>query len=310
MRSTTPPAAENASNPALKRLSMATRPVSLEVERAAAPTPPSKRVSTVRSSPLRKGGKAGQTLIDQHTDLLQLIAQKERRVNDLKQELRQEEAALEELKSRWAVVLSTSRSAATPYRRTHTQSSHSLSLSTSTAASSSLATVDEPAGLDPPSGPGSGIEKILTGLAKHTEDYISPEVLEGGKKFLDTLWKTVGAAATGDVPMENGHGSQNRRSLSIIPPDQTRRESWGHLRSSFDLSGLQSMISPWSSTASSALSSSSSHPQLYHPDPSPLSRKTANSSAPSSLTSQSTPRPPRFSPNSTAIEETTEQRSV
>lgn len=48
---------------------------------------------------------------------------------------------------------------------------------------------------------GGGLEKALSGIITHTEEYLGPEVVQGGIKFLGNLWKTVGAAAGGTIPV-------------------------------------------------------------------------------------------------------------
>lgn len=50
---------------------------------------------------------------------------------------------------------------------------------------------------------GGGLEKALSGIITHTEEYLGPEVVQGGIKFLGNLWKTVGAAAGGNVPVSS-----------------------------------------------------------------------------------------------------------
>ncbi|WVQ98372.1 hypothetical protein IAU59_005495 [Kwoniella sp. CBS 9459] len=188
----------------------------------------------------------GQTLTEKHADLLTLIAQRERRVNELKQELRQQEASLHNLKSRWTSIVSRSalsptslsnsnssdtRRSSYPHSQAHSHAhAHSqthtpvpsrrarpasmISTSTSSASSVSLATIDEPTAaagaiaipnalILPTGGLSSTGAAVLSGIMAQTEGYLGPEVVEGGKRFLGTLWRTVGAAAGGTVPEQD-----------------------------------------------------------------------------------------------------------
>ncbi|ADV24540.1 Hypothetical Protein CGB_J0040W [Cryptococcus gattii WM276] len=181
-----------------------------------------------------------QTFMDRHADFLRLIAQKERRVHELKEELQQQESSLESLKVQWSSLVSlaapssqpsTSVSPSPSEYATHPRnprargslaSSTLTSFSTSelsTASSSSPPTIGGPPNRlrHPPScsshiltqpNPsadvnGGGLERALSGIITHTEEYLGPEVVQGGIKFLGNLWKTVGAAAGGTVPLSS-----------------------------------------------------------------------------------------------------------
>ncbi|OCF33747.1 hypothetical protein I316_04459 [Kwoniella heveanensis BCC8398] len=253
----------------------------------------------------------GQTLTEKHADLLTLIAQRERRVNELKQELRQQEASLSTLKSRWTSIVSRSALSPTsisiPSHSLRDSHSHShthptpaptrrarpmsmISNSTSSASSLSLATIDEPtaaaSAIAIPNGlilPTGGLSStgaaVLSGLMAQTEGYLGPEVVEGGKRFLGTLWRTVGAAAGGTVPEQelsentvantgsrlssgdaaglekrrSEKGTQRGKELSNGVWEQRETDSNavdGQEGSQFgpklDLSNIQRMITPWS----------------------------------------------------------------
>ncbi|KAE8538174.1 hypothetical protein D1P53_005512 [Cryptococcus gattii VGV] len=181
-----------------------------------------------------------QTFMDRHADFLRLIAQKERRVHELREELQQQESSLESLKVQWSSLVSlaapssqpsTSISPSPSEYATHPRnprargslaSSTLTSFSTSelsTSSSSPPATVGGPPNRlrHPPScsshiltqpNPsadvnGGGLERALSGIITHTEEYLGPEVVQGGIKFLGNLWKTVGAAAGGTVPLSS-----------------------------------------------------------------------------------------------------------
>ncbi|OXG46794.1 hypothetical protein J010_05254 [Cryptococcus neoformans] len=179
-----------------------------------------------------------QTFMDRHADFLRLIAQKERRVHELREELQQQESSLESLKAQWSSLVSLAAPSSTaqpqpsnPISPSHPRhprtrgrlASTSTSFSTSestTSSSSSLATIGGPSKrlhrhssssshILTKSNPstninsGGGLEKALSGIITHTEEYLGPEVVQGGIKFLGNLWKTVGAAAGGNVPVSS-----------------------------------------------------------------------------------------------------------
>ncbi|WVF69476.1 hypothetical protein IAT40_004253 [Kwoniella sp. CBS 6097] len=277
----------------------------------------------------------GQTLTERHADLLTLIAQRERRVNELKQELRQQEASLNTLKSRWTSIVSRSalsptstsnptHSRGTSHAHAHVQTNtHTpvptrrarpvsmISTSTSSASSLSLATIDEPtattaaaSAIAIPNGlilPTGGLSStgaaVLSGLMAQTEGYLGPEVVEGGKRFLGTLWRTVGAAAGGTVPEqdhehEHEHGEypavsgvglgtssissssgmekrKNEKEQERRNAIETQRETksakvdgedWSQFGPKLDLSNIQRMITPWNTPTptSAGLTSTSS----------------------------------------------------
>ncbi|TYJ53475.1 hypothetical protein B9479_005919 [Cryptococcus floricola] len=293
----------------LKRLSLVARPTSLDLDRerepgsarsarspAPVPSTPDAGVRRPRSAIIgrsniayspavsrssEEGGQRGseegdtvddpQTFMDRHADLLRQIAEKERKVNELKQDLHQQETSLHQLKSRWITLVS--RAARSPSRSpsseqtpelTSTSNSNSLS---SSSTSSSLFPIDESA-LTPPTRSRTGtaeqsqsagidIEKALSGMINQAEEYLSPEVVEGGKKFLGNLWRTVGAAANGKTPegeedMRLGEATRERREEGgEVEGGEKRKEGgWAPFGSGFDLSGLQSIITPWDGSAS------------------------------------------------------------
>ncbi|KIR31738.1 hypothetical protein I352_05732 [Cryptococcus deuterogattii MMRL2647] len=161
-----------------------------------------------------------QTFMDRHADFLRLIAQKERRVHELREELQQQESSLESLKVQWSSLVSlaapSSQSSTSispsPEHATHPRnprargslaSSTLTSFSTSelsTSSSSSTPTIGGPPKRlrHPPScsshiltqpNPsadvnGGGLERALSGIITHTEEYLGPEVVQGGIKFL------------------------------------------------------------------------------------------------------------------------------
>ncbi|WVQ80112.1 hypothetical protein IAT38_002213 [Cryptococcus sp. DSM 104549] len=191
-----------------------------------------------------KGKRDTQTFTEKHADLLTMIAQKERRVNELRQELQSEESALAQLQSRFTALASRATrspdpsSSTTSGRRARPTSMALSSASISTSSTASLATIDEPqAGQN-----GMGIENVLNGLITHTEGYLNPEVVEGGKRFLGTLWKTVGAAAGGTVPEHQRVTSGSGGTVE----EEGERDEWGNFSPKIDLSGLQRIITPWS----------------------------------------------------------------
>ncbi|WWD21784.1 hypothetical protein CI109_106271 [Kwoniella shandongensis] len=206
-----------------------------------------------------EGKRRTRTLTEKHSDLLTMIAQRERRVSELRQELQQQETSLAQLKSRWTSIVS--RANRSPTSGTHSFThpprhgsiSQSLSTSTSSSTSSSLATIDEP-----PQQPsfaasanlGLGVgANVLNGLIHQTEGYLGPEVVEGGKRFLGTLWRTVGAAAGGTVPHQEGQeGEEGQRDVrEERVTEEGSKDEWGQFAPKLDLSGLQRMIVPWNS---------------------------------------------------------------
>ncbi|ORY30200.1 hypothetical protein BCR39DRAFT_587990 [Naematelia encephala] len=186
----------------------------------------------------RKEKRRGETLTDKHADLLVLIAQKERRVNELRQELAQQESALATLKSRWTSIVSRSRPPAIAPTITSTTSASSslshtqdrpVSASSSTSSSiSSLATLSETgsesniAPLQSDDGEASGTSfKTLLDSAWGQDGVLSPQTIEGGKRFWGALVRTVGAAAGGTVPTtedENGSAALDLSSLKGMLP--------------------------------------------------------------------------------------------
>ncbi|KAK6903384.1 hypothetical protein I203_106887 [Kwoniella mangroviensis CBS 8507] len=220
-----------------------------------------------------------QTLAEKHADLLTHIAQRERRVAELKQELLTQENALAQLKSRWTTIVS--RSALSPtqpepiYQTHHTPPSRpsqsqsnrrrpvsmiSTSTSTSSASSLSLATIDEPMPLSASAlisstgGLSNTGAAVLSGLISQTEGYLGPEVVQGGKRFLGNLWKTVGAAAGGTVPLTHQEPVIRESTGNITPDGRVEEEEmpkredgteWNHLSSKLDLANLQKLIIPW-----------------------------------------------------------------
>ncbi|AAW45901.1 hypothetical protein CNBJ0050 [Cryptococcus deneoformans B-3501A] len=211
-----------------------------------------------------------QTFMNRHADLLRLIAQKERRVHELRDELQQQESSLESLKAQWSslVSLAAPSSAArprpatpiSPSRLRHPRTRGSLaststSFSTSesvTPSSSSLATIGgsstnlhrhsssssrmltQPNPSDNVNG-GGGLEKALSGIITHTEEYLGPEVVQGGIKFLGNLWKTVGAAAGGTVPVPpiaEGEGdTRGREEKCLMNEAEEQDETKDHCKS-------------------------------------------------------------------------------
>ncbi|WWD00937.1 hypothetical protein V866_007875 [Kwoniella sp. B9012] len=235
-----------------------------------------------------------QTLAEKHADLLTHIAQRERRVAELKQELLTQENALAQLKSRWTTIVS--RSALSPtqpepiYQTHHTPASRpsqsqsnrrrpvsmiSTSTSTSSASSLSLATIDEPVTLSASAlisstgGLSNTGAAVLSGLISQTEGYLGPEVVQGGKRFLGNLWKTVGAAAGGTVPLSHqdpairdpsGNVTQNGRVEEEEEPKREDGADWNQLSSKLDLANLQKLIIPWDTNTSLNTSSPSQRP--------------------------------------------------
>ncbi|WVW78062.1 hypothetical protein I302_100013 [Kwoniella bestiolae CBS 10118] len=241
-----------------------------------------------------------QTLAEKHAELLTHIAQRERRVAELKQELLAQENSLAQLKSRWTTIVS--RSALSPTQiihytptatPTHTttrppQSSRrrpvsmiSTSTSTSSASSLSLATIDEPVPLSASAlisstgGLSNTGAAVLSGIISQTEGYLGTEVVQGGKRFLGNLWKTVGAAAGGTVPVDHQEPVIRNADQDIVeglarsaPREEDNGGEWNQLSSKLDLANLQKLITPWetrstsatSQPPSSASSSSSAYP--------------------------------------------------
>ncbi|OCF53949.1 hypothetical protein L486_08559 [Kwoniella mangroviensis CBS 10435] len=253
-----------------------------------------------------------QTLAEKHADLLTHIAQRERRVAELKQELLTQENALAQLKSRWTTIVS--RSALSPtqpepiYQTHHTPPSRpsqsqsnrrrpvsmiSTSTSTSSASSLSLATIDEPMPLSASAlisstgGLSNTGAAVLSGLISQTEGYLGPEVVQGGKRFLGNLWKTVGAAAGGTVPLTHQEPVIRESTGNITPDGRVEEEEmpkredgteWNHLSSKLDLANLQKLIIPWdtntnvSSPSQRPPSSSSLYPSRRGKDRRPVDR--------------------------------------
>ncbi|WWC86584.1 uncharacterized protein L201_001461 [Kwoniella dendrophila CBS 6074] len=259
-----------------------------------------------------------QTLAEKHADLLTHIAQRERRVAELKQELLAQENSLAQLKSRWTTIVSRSalspteptrssnssgrppihnRAQSTPYnggpgrRRPASMISTSASTSsTSTSGSSllSLTTIDEPLMHIPTSAASASAlissstgtlsntgAAVLSGLISQTEGYLSPEVVQGGKRFLGNLWKTVEAAAVGTVPPQPQSHAQVHEPPVIRDTttqdnqveDRPESGEWNQFGPKLDLANLQKLIIPWdtestssSGTSPAPISSMSNHP--------------------------------------------------
>ncbi|WVQ77607.1 hypothetical protein IAR50_007295 [Cryptococcus sp. DSM 104548] len=216
-----------------------------------------------------------QTFMDRHADLLRQIAEKERKVIELKQDLHQQESSLQQLKSRWITLVSrAARSPSAEKTPDLTSSSHSLSTS---STSSSLFPIEESTITTRSPEQSIGIENALSGMISQAEEYLSPEVMEGGKKFLGNLWRTVGAAANGKTP----EGEEDRRLGDVgqegaLESEKKALESrkrkkeggWAPFGSTFDLSGLQSIITPWEGSSSRHPLSSAPRQQVSNPRPS------------------------------------------
>ncbi|ODO11226.1 hypothetical protein I350_00001 [Cryptococcus amylolentus CBS 6273] len=178
-----------------------------------------------------------QTFMDRHADLLRQIAEKERKVNELKQDLHQQETSLHQLKSRWITLVSrAARSPSSEQTPELTSTSNSLS---SSSTSSSLFPIEESALTTHTrtSEQSVGIEKALSAMINQAEEYLSPEVLEGGKKFLGNLWRTVGAAANGKTPEgeEDMRLGESTREEGGEVEKKRKEGGWAPFGSSFDL---------------------------------------------------------------------------
>jgi hypothetical protein len=142
-----------------------------------------------------------------HAELLTAIAQKERRVNELKQgtpnyyleredwqaELETEQAALLTLKSRWSNLISS----VYPSANTTPMVSSSSRDRASTTTDISSPDLSNQSDTSPENQPGfqSLLQDVLGGAP-----LVDPDVMEGGRRFIGNLMKTVGAAAGGTVP--------------------------------------------------------------------------------------------------------------
>ncbi|CAD6583022.1 MAG: hypothetical protein TREMPRED_003456 [Tremellales sp. Tagirdzhanova-0007] len=168
------------------------------------------------------------TLTERHADLLTLIAQRERRVNELRQELIQQEASLSQLKSRWRTIVSKS-SIPIPYQSTSIPL-NSLRPTSTSSQGSSYASLVLP--------PGLAIDEDATPtFAGLLQSALGPseEAYEGGKKFWGQLVKTVSAAAGGTVPPPvEGIGEG-------VKEEGEGESAAGRL----DLSGLKTMLPAW-----------------------------------------------------------------
>ena len=104
-----------------------------------------------------------------HADLLTLIAQKERRVNDLRQELASQEASLAQLKGRWTAIVSRSAPSASP-RINSTRSSRGHPLSGGSARGTPVPGIARP----------TPIESALQALTASTSSTTSPATSSTG----------------------------------------------------------------------------------------------------------------------------------
>ena len=110
-------------------------------------------------------------------------------------ELQTEQAALLSLKSRWSTLISSiypSSSQTTPMQPS--TSRDRTTISNDTITSTSLSTMSESS---PETQPGfqALLQDVLGGAP-----LVDPDVMEGGRRFLGNLMKTVGAAAGGTTP--------------------------------------------------------------------------------------------------------------
>ncbi|WWC68248.1 uncharacterized protein I206_102171 [Kwoniella pini CBS 10737] len=261
-----------------------------------------------------------QTLAEKHADLLTHIAQRERRVAELKQELLAQENSLAKLKSRWTTIVS--RSALSPiqsdppaptpapqsrssHSRSHTTTQHPLtrrpnstisssaSASASTSSSSlSLTTIDEPlsnALIASTGGLSNTGAAVLSGIISQTEGYLSPEVVQGGKRFLGNLWKTVGAAAGGTIPEQESIKHDNSTSNGKQPAEEN------HGVPKLDLTNLQKLITPWDTPSSRLSNSSSTNVNCNHQQQQRNNRRAndrSNTVTPTSFTRRTPTSPP------------------
>ncbi|CAK9780590.1 hypothetical protein CC85DRAFT_329195 [Cutaneotrichosporon oleaginosum] len=237
------------------------------------------------------------TLGEKHSDLLRMIAMRERRVNELKQELAIQEEALASLRARWTAIARADAviptSTPTPRRRdpaSHTSTpstslpplvrTHPNSVSTSSTASS-LPTVpdEEPPGDASLGSPNTGV--ALGGLWNAiTAD--ADETIQEGKRFWGQLLRTVGAAAGGNIPEEGAASRQMERTRS----GGSATGAEGKL----EIPNLRSMVSSMGFLPT---------PVKPHTPP-PLERRSSRSSTKSaaSATSTSRERSPAKSPMS------------
>ncbi|BEI83160.1 hypothetical protein CcaverHIS002_0310280 [Cutaneotrichosporon cavernicola] len=178
------------------------------------------------------------TLGEKHSDLLRMIAMRERRVNELKQELAIQEEALASLRARWTAIARADAviptSIPTPRRRdtaSHTSTpstslpslvrTHPNSVSTSSTASSLPTVPDDEPTEDSPIGPNTG--QALGGLWNAiTAD--ADETIQEGKRFWGQLLRTVGAAAGGNVPDEAARPMERVRSTGSATGDEAKVE--------------------------------------------------------------------------------------
>ena len=110
-------------------------------------------------------------------------------------ELQTEQAALLSLKSRWSTLISSiypSSSHTTPMQPS--ASRDRTTISNDTITSTSLSNISESS---PETQPGfqALLQDVLGGAP-----LVDPDVMEGGRRFLGNLMKTVGAAAGGTTP--------------------------------------------------------------------------------------------------------------
>ncbi|BEJ13706.1 hypothetical protein CspHIS471_0308800 [Cutaneotrichosporon sp. HIS471] len=178
------------------------------------------------------------TLGEKHSDLLRMIAMRERRVNELKQELAIQEEALASLRTRWTAIARADAviptSIPTPRRRdtaSHTSTpstslpslvrTHPNSVSTSSTASSLPTVPDDEPTEDDPGSPNTG--QALGGLWNAiTAD--ADETIQEGKRFWGQLLRTVGAAAGGNVPDEAARPMERARSTGSATGDEAKVE--------------------------------------------------------------------------------------
>ena len=110
-------------------------------------------------------------------------------------ELQTEQAALLSLKSRWSTLISSiypSSSHPTPMQPSASRDRSTISNDTITSTSSSNISESSP---ETQPGFQALLQDVLGGAP-----LVDPDVMEGGRRFLGNLMKTVGAAAGGTTP--------------------------------------------------------------------------------------------------------------
>ncbi|WOO82405.1 Protein sel-1 1 [Vanrija pseudolonga] len=144
---------------------------------------------------------AGLTLTERHADLLRMIAMRERRVNELRQELAAQERALDALRAKWTSVAN--RGLVAEAAPAGLAGAHIRNVTKRRSPAAVAAALPDTTGERAEAEPRAADEPSLSALFSASA---VEETIQEGRRFWGKLVRTVGAAAAGTVPEEGVSG--------------------------------------------------------------------------------------------------------